>query len=83
MSRCRSCDAQIRWATTSAGKAMPLDFEPSEFGNVALAGIERPVATVLAGVDLTTARATGRRLFMPHHATCPQGREWHREQTLW
>lgn len=33
--RCRSCDAPMLWASTPAGKLMPLDAEPVEHGNVA------------------------------------------------
>lgn len=77
MSRCRSCDAQILWATTAAGKAIPLDAEPAELGNVKIYGREANLSAVtLAGNELRTAREDGVRLFMPHHATCPQGQSW-------
>lgn len=31
-SRCRSCNAPIRWELTAAGKKIPLDPEPPAFG---------------------------------------------------
>lgn len=34
MSKCRSCQAPIRWIRTAVGKPMPLDFAPSPNGNV-------------------------------------------------
>lgn len=77
MARCRSCDAEIIWAATPAGKSMPLDATPTPAGNVELSGESgRPVAIVLAGLFLADARSAGRELFMPHHATCPQARTW-------
>lgn len=81
MSRCRSCDAEIFWATSQSGKAMPLNAKPDPFGNVKIYG--RPAAcsaVVLAGSDLEAARADGVRLFMPHHATCPQGGAWRKKK---
>ena len=66
MSRCRSCGAEIRWARTAAkGKAIPLDPEPTEEGNVVLDG---DTATVLGPLERS---AHDGPLFMPHHATCP------------
>lgn len=34
--KCRSCEAEIIWATTAKGKAMPVDAEPCPDGNVGL-----------------------------------------------
>lgn len=77
MSRCRSCDAEIFWVTTEAGKSMPLDALPSADGNVMVSRpAGKPVAAVLAGLFLAEARESGRVLYMPHHATCPQGEAW-------
>lgn len=36
--RCASCDARIVWSRTKAGKAMPLNYEPVDDGNVVLNG---------------------------------------------
>ena len=70
MNACRSCGAAIVWAHTAKGKAMPLDAKPRADGNVVL---EDGVATVLGPLELLAAK--GPR-YMPHHATCPQGKDW-------
>lgn len=44
---CRSCNAPILWATTEKGKAMPLDIEPVENGDIRLE--ERSVAAYGGG----------------------------------
>lgn len=33
--RCRSCGREIQWASTSAGKLIPLDAQPVADGNIA------------------------------------------------
>lgn len=84
MSRCRSCNAPIRWARTAAGKAMPLDAAPAAGGNVILEAAggqavlfadpppaEELTARVLTGGDLEAAKDGKVALWMPHHATCP------------
>lgn len=40
MPKCKSCGAEIRWAKTPAGKAIPIDEKPSPTGNITLK--ERP-----------------------------------------
>jgi hypothetical protein len=77
MSRCRSCDAEIVWATSATGKAMPLNAKPDPMGNVRLYGPNGArSAVVLAAEKLKLARTAGVPLYMPHHATCPQGGAW-------
>lgn len=70
---CRSCDAPVVWATTSNGKAMPVDAEPSEDGTVELAQDVhgRAVATVLTGPSLL-----GGPLHTSHFARCPEADRW-------
>lgn len=82
---CRSCRAPIFWATTAkSGAPMPLDFEDTFEGNVRLErtsvrnGLYETRAVVLGPIELELARAEGETLYMPHHATCPQGAEWKR-----
>mgnify|MGYP000211004546 CR=1 FL=1 len=72
MSACRSCGAQIVWATTGHGKAMPLDAEPAADGNVRL---DRGVAVVLGDLERT---AHAGPLYRSHHSTCPQAKDWRR-----
>lgn len=74
---CRSCQAPIIWATSKGGKAMPVDAEPVDDGNVVLD--ERPgeyvgpVASVLTGPSLL-----GGPLRKAHFTTCPQAAQWRR-----
>ena len=61
MRLCSSCSAQIFWAKTTAGKAMPIDAKPVEDGNVWLdanqvASVGKPVA--------------GSLRYVSHFATC-------------
>ena len=79
MSRCKSCDARIRWATTARGESIPLDAEPNPAGNVwldvELGEHNERIETARIADLLTPPDATR---FMPHHATCPQGKSWRR-----
>lgn len=71
-SRCRSCDAPIRWARTEAGGVpIPLDAEPNPEGNAV--ELEDGRIRIIAGPLEVEPRTV---LWMPHHATCPHGREW-------
>lgn len=75
---CRTCKAKIRWVRTPTGRLMPLDPWPTDGGNVLLEEnlFGDTLGRVLAGTDLADARTGGARLYMPHHATCPQGAQW-------
>lgn len=78
---CRSCRAPIRWAPTRAtGAPMPLDATPTSAGNVTLEAnlLGELEAVVHPNAALGTLRRAGVELFMPHHATCPHGKAWHR-----
>jgi hypothetical protein len=73
VSRCRPCGASIVWATTVNGKAMPVDVEPAENGNVRLTydpdhPSKAPRAEVLGPLEQALEEGP---LHMPHHATCP------------
>lgn len=73
MSRCKTCQAEIVWAVTANGKAMPVDAAPAENGNVRL--VERgpgqaPSAEVLGPLERELADDRD-ELRWPHHATCP------------
>ena len=67
MAACRTCGAAIVWATTSAGKAMPLDEAPTEKGSLVVCHGTALTVTVATQVD----RRAGRQLFTSHFATCP------------
>ncbi len=65
-STCKYCGAVIRWATTEAGKAMPLNPEPDARGNqelLAHGGGDR-----VRGAGPSTP---DHRRYKPHWATCP------------
>lgn len=82
-STCRSCKAPIIWARTKKGRDIPLDAKPSPQGNMAFVegvdhagnqtrlAVQRKAAPMQAALGLEV-------LYMPHHATCPQGKEWRR-----
>jgi hypothetical protein len=83
---CRSCGAAIIWVKTETGKAIPLDAEPTEGGNIIInvlgGGIE--VAHVET-VTETKARfdcpiPAGRVAFVSHFATCPQANTWRKKK---
>jgi len=71
--RCRDCPAEIVWARTPFGKAMPVDADPHPDGNVRL--VEQPGAAPSAITlrldDLRAVRAAGDPLYRSHFATCP------------
>ena len=73
-----TCRQPILLAPTINGKTMPIDPDPRPDGNVALDRdlFGEPVVIVLTGDHLDTARTTGRQLWMPHHATCPDVEEF-------
>lgn len=80
MNRCRACSKPIRWARTTNDRAIPLDAEPTDDGNVVLeypagssaGGTGAPVAHVLGkfGLPLELAHLAEEPRYMPHHATC-------------
>lgn len=72
MSRCRSCDAPIRWARTEAGKSMPLDPNPVPDGNVVLLDDDR------VHVLHADESADGAPTYVSHFATCPKAKDHRR-----
>jgi hypothetical protein len=70
---CRGCHAQIRWVTTEAGKAMPIDLEVTTTiePTVVLYGDDGKRLEQLPGVE-----RTGR---VPHWATCPVREQFKRQ----
>lgn len=68
---CVSCGAQVIWVPTAASsRPMPLDAEPRGDGNVVM------VMGTAHIVGRGAARVEGQVRYMPHHATCPQGKAW-------
>lgn len=72
---CRSCGAEIRWVTTPAGKAMPLDAKSEKRWVVRfeMQGRERPDLLV----EVTpTWKGEMVDTYESHYATCPQAARW-------
>lgn len=78
---CRACKAPMLWAVTVNGKRQPFDPEPTEEGTYLLSHEQQGRPPVARHQD-EAARETLRkqaatrgeplRLFVPHHATCPE-----------
>jgi hypothetical protein len=68
MSACRSCGAPIRWALTTNGRRIPLDPDPVEGGNLALA--DQGTTPIAYYVDPEDEPVPG-PLYVSHFATCP------------
>lgn len=66
---CRSCQAPIIWATTTRGKSVPIDAEPSEDGNL----------TVIDGV-VHFSKLAGQKHYKSHFATCGDRDAWRRDR---
>lgn len=65
--RCRSCQAGILWATTAAGRPIPLNLEP-----VGPDGTRRGLFVWTSETHVRAATATDPGpFFQAHHATCP------------
>ena len=83
MSTCRSCGAEVLWAQSERGRAIPLDPEPSSRGTLVLEfGAERaPFDGILEHVPRVAVRARpGERLGQPryvnHTVSCPKAPAW-------
>lgn len=68
--RCKSCQQVIRWKKTQAGKAIPLDPDPSEKGNIAIANNGDAVILNQQEIEDYNLRGSG-LLYVCHFATCP------------
>lgn len=80
MRRCLSCGAEIVHATTPRGRSMPVDAMPNPAGNVTLTleqGVLRANIRAIGTAAHAEAKAAG-KLYMPHHATCPDAPAWRR-----
>lgn len=77
VSRCRSCDAPVRWVTTERGKNMPLNPDPVENGNIEL--IQRDGQTIAVVHPAGHVDLFGGPRFVTHFTDCPSAAEWRRE----
>ncbi len=67
---CRSCGEPVIWTTTSKGKRMPVDAEPSSEGTFDL---QEDGDTVNAA---WAPKGSSPDLHLSHFSTCPQSKEW-------
>jgi hypothetical protein len=79
MSTCRSCGQRITWLKTPGGKAMPVDEDPVEDGNI-LIDVEhcQLVARVYGSAEMARKAAPEEPRYVSHFQTCPQAPEWRR-----
>ena len=76
--KCRACQAAIVWATTSTGKAMPVDAAPSPDGNVLLLPtVDHKFVAVVVGKEEAEKSAAVER-YKSHFATCPSAASFRR-----
>lgn len=82
MNTCRSCQARIVWAVTTAGKRMPLDAEPVERDGAVLAAHRTGPDQALAvrPITPTTDLWPDEHPARSHYATCPNA-DQHRTDT--
>lgn len=72
---CRGCHAPILWASTEAGRLMPLDAD--EAGDDGTVTVERGVAQVVPSGPTLFPVAR----YRPHWATCPHADRFRPETT--
>lgn len=82
MSQCRSCHADVLFVASEKGNTMCLNARPDpEKGNVLI--VTTPtggeVARVLAKQHAELCRAMGNRVYLSHHATCPERQRWSKQ----
>lgn len=77
--RCEHCHGRLLWARTVNERAMPLDAEPSDSGNVLVTEVAGHFRAEVIGKRATAAalRAAGHRTHVHHAATCPYASKWH------
>lgn len=77
---CRACQAKIIWARTPNGKAMPVDGQPVEDGNVKLERVHGKLTAFVLGPLELELEPDGVQLFKAHFATCPNAHEFRRRR---
>lgn len=65
MSRCTTCNAEIRWVSTQSGQRLPLDLQPAKDGNILI------VAGFARVIPLEERANIKAPLYKSHFATCP------------
>lgn len=75
METCSACPAHIIWAISPAGARSPIDYAPSDDGNVLLlspSDLGQVLAVTLSKGGLDLARERGLQLRLNHFASCPE-----------
>jgi hypothetical protein len=75
---CRSCGAEIRWARTQAGKAIPLDAGTRFEGNLVETGEYVDGTPVVRVVGKDEERGK-KLLYKSHFATCRDADKWRKK----
>lgn len=77
--RCGSCKHPIRWVTTENGRPMPLDWQPTEAGNVVPA--YREDGGVRAHVLHQDEEPPDGPRYTSHWETCPNAKQHRRSRS--
>lgn len=83
METCSACGSHMIWAISPSGARSPIDYAPSETGNVLLLSptdLGQVLAVVLSKDGLDLARSRGLHLRTSHWATCPNADEFRARQ---
>lgn len=75
MSTCRSCGARITWLTAMSGKAICVDEDPVETGNIVVLG-PSTTCMVYRNAEAAAAQNPDKPRYLSHFVTCPQAKEW-------
>ncbi|UVT24951.1 hypothetical protein NXT08_22380 [Rhodococcus pyridinivorans] len=77
ITRCGTCRADIVWASTEKGNAIPVEPASTPNGNLMLstvAGVR--LAAVVKGSRRDALAAAGVPLYLSHFVSCPQASQW-------
>jgi hypothetical protein len=79
---CNYCRQMIMWGNTAAGERMPVDADPTPFGNVRLHRRGRVLTADVIGKaeDRRRLRLGGHPLFQHHRLSCTKAEQWARTQ---
>lgn len=69
--KCRSCGAALLWATTEAGRTMPLDAEPTPTGDFVIYGA--------TAVKIPRGGTADPPRYTSHFVTCPNAAQHRRK----
>lgn len=73
---CRSCGAEIVWCLTEMGRKMPVDYEPTDDGNVMKLWDDASGNHVIRVMRPDDEWPAGRKRYVAHFRTCPNADEW-------